>query len=522
MPQQPPPRGSRRGLVIGVIGVAVVGLVVGTGIFAWAKLSGGGPQPADAIPSDAMAYVRLDLDPSAEQKLNAMSLLNKWPEFEEATGISDDEVDLRKLFVERVVGPGECGLDYASDIEPWIGDRLGFAIVDGKEPTPMLAVQVSDEDKAEDGASKISECVGGLGFSASTSASTIDPVSYEGEDGSDDEGANLGIAFSGDYMIVAPSQEHADDLAEDAESDSLASNNKFTSDMDALGDEGIASVWFDPKSFVDSAEEMGIPPEEVEALDDLGIGSAATALRAGDDYLELVASIDADIGATGAKADVGQLPESTMVAASISDGKSLVDDMWQQMESSMGMMGPDLQYMLSDIESTTGLSLPDDIATLFGDQMLLGVGSEGLAPDAEPSSLADFNVGIRLTSDPAELKSVVDKLTTSLGAAAGPEAVDQLYTQDTDDGMVIATNEDYASTLTDGGGGLGGSDAYKKAVPAGDDAVNVVYANLDKISSIASEDDPGTAAVLEPVEAFGFSTHVESDRTIATARLTFN
>ena len=144
-PQQPAPKGRRRGVLIGIGGVVVVALIIAGGIVAWSKLSGGGPQPAEAVPSDAMAYVRLDLDPSAAQKLDAMSLLHKWPEFEEATGISDDDVDLRKLFVDEVLSDDGCDVDFDDDIEPWIGDRLGFAVVEGADsPTQMLAVQVSD------------------------------------------------------------------------------------------------------------------------------------------------------------------------------------------------------------------------------------------------------------------------------------------------------------------------------------------------------------------------------------------
>ncbi|MDN5855094.1 MAG: DUF3352 domain-containing protein, partial [Actinomycetia bacterium] len=494
--------------------------------------SGGGPQPAEAVPSDAMAYVRLDLDPSAEQKLNAMSLLDKFPAFEEATGISDDDVDLRKLFVDEVLSSDDCDVNYADDIEPWIGDRLGFALVAGEEPTPMLAVQVSDEGKAEDGAKKIADCAGGLGMSAASPVeeptmdeaeideTEMDDASYSSD--SSEEEPSLGVAFSGDYMIVAPTQDRSDDLAKDAESDSLAASKKFSDDMDALDGQGFASVWFDGEAFTDAAEQMGMAAEELGGIGEADIGSGALALRAGDDYLEVVSTSDSDMGGAGAKADVGGLPESTLFAASISEGGPMIEKAWGQFESSIGMMGPDLQYMLSDLEMSTGLTMPDDFATLLGEQFMVGVDSEGLGPDAEASSIADFNVGIRMTSDPAELGPVVDKLSTSLESAAGPGAADDLYSQETDDGMVIATNEDYGSKLTDGGGGLGDSEAYQKAVPAGDDAINVVYANFDEIAKIAPEDEQETVEMLDPIQALGLSTNVEGDRTFVTARLTFD
>lgn len=522
-PEQPASGGRRKGVAIGVVGVAVVALVVGAGIFAWAKLSGGGPQPAEAVPANAMAYVRLDLDPSASQKLDAMSLLHKWPEFEEATGIADDDVDLRELFVDEVISSDECDVEYADDIEPWIGDRLGFALVAGETPTPMLAVQVSDEDKAKEGARKLADCAGSLGMSTTVQGSAS--LTESGSSGSVDdseESSGFGVAFSGEYMLVAPTQKAADDLAEDAADEPLAADEQFRDDMDAIGDPGIASAWFDGESFIEAAKQMGMPTEQLGAIEDQAVGTGAMALRAGDDYLELVSATSSEAGSTGAKADVGGLPESTLFAASVSDGKAMVEKTWAQFESSIGAMGPDLRYMLRDFEQETGLSLPDDLATLFGDQLLVSVDSEGLAPGAEPESIADFNAGVRLTSDPDEVGPVIDKLMALLDSQIGPVASDALFSEETDDGMVIATNEDYASTLVDGGGDLGDSDAYELAVPAGDDAVNVVYANLDEVVEIAPEGEDDTVAMLEPVEAFGLYTHVDDGHTFATARLTFD
>ena len=38
-------------------------------------------QAAEAIPADAVFYVGIDLDPSAEQKINALRFLNHFPAF---------------------------------------------------------------------------------------------------------------------------------------------------------------------------------------------------------------------------------------------------------------------------------------------------------------------------------------------------------------------------------------------------------------------------------------------------------
>lgn len=266
-----------------------------------------------------------------------------------------------------------------------------------------------------------------------------------------------------------------------------------------------------------------MPAEDLEAFKANASGTTAAALRAGDNYLELVGASNADAGAAGAKADIGGLSDSTMVAASISDGQALVDNFWGQLESGMAAdMAPQFQSIIGEIEQNTGLMLPDDLSTLLGEKFLLAVDSKGLSADMEPSSLADFNAGMRFTSDPAELTPVIDKLETQLGMLGGPEMSDALVKEETDDGMVVATNDDYAAQLTDGGGDLGDSDAFKTAVPAGDNAVNVVYVNLDEITELATDSDDEDVKMLEPMQAFGFATEKKDDRAVATMRLTFD
>lgn len=515
VPERPAPRGRRRGVTIGVVGVAAAALVAGAGVFAWAKLSGGGPQPADALPSDAAAYVRLDLDPSAEQKLNAMSLLHKWPQFEEATGISEDDVDLRKLFVDRAISTDECDVDYEDDIEPWIGDRLGFAIVPGDDaPQPVLAVQVKDEDEAESGARKLAECAGGsMGSSAMSGSVTESAYGTSVPMAATSQDTKVGVAFTGDYMLLAQDQDLADQFASDAEHKSLASNETFTDDLDALGDQGIASAWYDGDSFVDLAEQMGMPQADLDSLKGQDLGSGAAALRAGDDYLELASASTGEVGRGGETSDVDELPESTIAAVSISNGKEIVDKVGSQFET-MSQAAPQAGMMLDRLESRTGLSLPDDIGTLLGDQALLAIDSEGM--DTSPQRLSDVNAGARLTGDPEEIQTVLDKLSV-----AGGPAFSQLVTDRTDDGVVLATNEDYASTLTDGGGGLGDTDTFQKAVPDADGATDVVYVDFDRIASLADEmgEDVGP---VEPIQAFGMSTSSDDGRAHATMRLTFD
>src|SRR6476620_11914073 len=72
-----PRRGRRTGLVAGA--VVAVTAAIGVGAYGVAQLMSGGAAPATAVPADALGYVSLDLDPSASQKIEAISMLRKFP-----------------------------------------------------------------------------------------------------------------------------------------------------------------------------------------------------------------------------------------------------------------------------------------------------------------------------------------------------------------------------------------------------------------------------------------------------------
>ncbi len=149
----PRPAGSGRRKAI-IAGGAVVALALAGGATAavvwWSST---GAQPAEALPDSTIAYASIDLDPSGEQKVEALRILKKFPAFNDEINIDTDD-DIRKKMFEELNLDEECdGLDYSDDIEPWLGDRAAVAAVDngGDEPDLAFVVQVKDADAAEDG-----------------------------------------------------------------------------------------------------------------------------------------------------------------------------------------------------------------------------------------------------------------------------------------------------------------------------------------------------------------------------------
>jgi hypothetical protein len=535
----PGPRRGRRGLVVGAVTGAAVLILGGVTFGAYSLLSGGGPQPAEAIPSSAVAYARMDLDPSAGQKIDLLRLLRKVPEFEEATGIKNDDVDLRRLFVEEALPELGCDLTYEDDFEPWIGDRAAFAAVPvGDTVTPVFSLQVKDQGAAEEAVTALEDCAaeGGsmdldTGDIAASGADpdveelleqSVEPSSYEGDVVEPEESAPA-VDFVGDYLVLTE-QQHLEEVIADAEESPLSENDGFSQDMDALGEDGILSYWVD----IDGLSDI---PEIASALEESGstdvydeFHSSYGAVRAGDDYIEMISSARTDEKLTDGDNPVGDLPESTMVAASMSGGGDLIEKYWTALEDSMSVASDGaVEGDIATFELDTGLSLPDDLITLFGENVTFSLADTGFDPETlEQEDVANFDFGARFTTDGARLQEIIDTLE---GVAADAGEPIELVTSETDDGLVVASNQDYADEIADGGS-LGDSDNFSTAVPNPEDSVGVFYVDLDKVHTVLAgvEDESMADALrfLEPMEAVGFSV-VQNDDSIDTVfRLSFD
>ena len=135
-----------------------------------------GDQPAQALPAGTIGYVSVDLDPSGEQKIEAIRTLRKFPAFADNVDLDTDD-DLRERLFTELTESGECeGLDYAADVEPWLGDRAAVAAVDtgAESPSPVLVVQVTDAGGAEDGLATLQETCGGDEVDSATAAWTVE------------------------------------------------------------------------------------------------------------------------------------------------------------------------------------------------------------------------------------------------------------------------------------------------------------------------------------------------------------
>lgn len=345
VPPAPPARRSRKGLVVG--GSVVGGLVLlgGAGAWAYSAIDGGGAQPEEALPASTIGYVRVDLDPSAAQKINLLRLADRVPDLAADLDVElGDDTDLKQLLAEALTRSGECEIDYTTDVEPWIGDRAAVAAIPGDdEPSPVLVLAVTDEGAARTAIET------GLGCGEGLAAEQV--------------------AFTAGYAVVTEEGVAAADVAAEAEKASLADDDVFAADMKALGDPGLVSFWADMDAVAALVEEgSDALGEEVPGSTDLAAleeyTSVTGALRVGADNLELttLAGAGTDVlapYAASGRAATADLPATTLAAVAFSVDPDAVDDVWEQLAEladSYGDLGADAFEMSNEVSGATTTS----------------------------------------------------------------------------------------------------------------------------------------------------------------------
>ena len=201
----------------------VMALVVGGGAYAaWSVLNGGGTQPDQILPATTVAFVKLDLNPSAGQKLDLYRLLQKFPA---ATHLQSSDSDFsgwitRQLSQSVTTG----GLNFAKDIKPWLGDRFAVALVPlrskagAQTPEPVVVLAETDQTAA---------------------AAAMNKLRALGD-------SSLGYAFTDGYVVVSPSlKSGAAAVVTAGHASPLSGNKQFQSDIASLNSDQVITAWMD-------------------------------------------------------------------------------------------------------------------------------------------------------------------------------------------------------------------------------------------------------------------------------------
>jgi len=532
--------GKRRTAIV-VLVALVVSAVLGGGAFAVYKVFfDGGPRPAEVLPASTVAVLSLDLDPSAGQKIEGLQTIRKFPQLKEDLGL-DPTDDLRKFIVEE--GFGCDGLDFDTDVKPWIGKRAAFAAVDLGEDVPVvaLALQITDQKKADAGFEDLAECAE----------------------------MDLGYVVGEDYLIASDNAEHAQAILASGQQHSLADDDQYQKWTDAAGDQGVINFYVGKRAseyLIDGLEDLtsqfgglGGDDDTGSGFDDSGFSSEefdfdsesgmagesappaadecetagedpfdaiteqlkdfeglAGTIRFADGGMELsVATSGLDQIASTATVgkQIGSLPADTALAAGFGVPKDYAKDLVEQLSCASGPDGD----LVAEAEDESGLDLPDDLTTLLGSALTLSVGGDAPSDLSEVDGLADLPLALAIHGDTAKIEDVIEKVEEHLGKRLEDE-LDAGITS-SDSVLVVSPSDEYADTLL-GKGGLESSDDFQDAVPEADKSAAILYLDFDsewrealldlaRGEGISDSDLELADENTKPLKSLGVSTWVE-------------
>jgi Protein of unknown function (DUF3352) len=538
---------SRKWLLAAVAAAVVVALSVG-GVAVVNALGGGGPQPEDVLPANAIAFAKLDLNPSAGQKLAAYQLSRKLPGLRNR--VTSEDTSLKESTI-GFLFTGDAGLSYPTDVAPWLGDRVGVGVfpdLDADErPEVAIALAVSDKaaakvalDKAvanlarKDSATKGSAAKGSAAKGSDTKGSDMNRTAAMG--------SAVGYAFADDYVILAESNARASALVIAGKAGPL-SGSTYTDDVRKLGADQIAVAWVDVAAAYNAIPLSVIPESSrtafTEAGDSKTAGRVVTGLHADSSFLEVTAM---GIGVTGASAvvnaDVGNdagliasFPSDALVAVTANGLGKSVGALYTSLTKAAGTSAKGTSAKGTSAKGTStsdpagirsmlsamGLDSAQKIETLLGAETGIMVGG----PKGGRPQVAMRTRG----SNPDVALAVARKAFA--GAPLGGRGL-LIRTISNPPGIVVGTRSarpgpDLTTSIFNRSGPqLGSTEAFRQVIDKDDKANLVAYVNLKMLLPMLARDKKSGVDMtsLTPLDALGISATGGAEPTVRI-RLSF-
>ncbi|MGH8890658.1 MAG: DUF3352 domain-containing protein [Acidothermaceae bacterium] len=487
------PQAPKRRLAPIVTSVAVVlAIVLGGGAFTAMKLlASSGSQPDKWAPANSIAFAKLDLDPSASAKVAAWEFEQKFPQ---APKIAN--ADQLKDGLLSAAFKDADQIDYATDVKPWLGDRVAMAVfldASGK-PEPIYILQVKNDAQAKAGLNKI---IAAAGVSTPTS------------------GDVTAFSIQGGYAVLGENQTVVDDAIAQAKKADISTNANYTSDIAQLKSDRVVTTWWDLGATL-KAVSSDLPGQASALLLSGGLtglpdmtkaGRFVMGLRVQPTYVEmqgrvLGSSASSQLKDGDAGTALGNLPGGTVAGVALANPEQLVKTELDQLKK--GLAGTSMQTEFDQLGAQLGVSIPGDIENLLGSQLAVGV-------DALPANFQQlgqtFITAMTHPDDLAKAKQTAQILLSNLGPAAGDAL--KISTQGQ---LLVGTDDPKVAS-----GKLSESPAYRAALDGmPSQAVAAGYVDLSSI--IAAE--PDAPSSLAPLQSIGFYYGNDSTSPVFSVRLT--
>ena len=426
-------------------------IIAGASVLSLAVLAGGGFAAASvlhqmsdhdiavALPQSTSAFAQADLNPSPGQKINIASVAGKIKD------ISGKDYDTNKDPKQLFTDPFFSNLDYKTDVQPWLGDKVAFgawgdlssAAKDGysnrdvaKDANAVVVYEIKDKAKADEAAKKIKD----------------KDIVHEVND---------------HYLILAGGQSVLDSYNAEMAKGTLDKNKTFNDDRALLkGQDDVATAWIDAtelhagKAVADymsrSVGATGYVPKDINGRIVTGLSLDNNSVKVSS---KLVGFDTADYSAEKGLSDVANLPDSSNVVFSVKDAKTPATKFFNSYKEASG---PSSTRSMDRQLERIGIVLPDDFGALLGTQTSVGA-----------SVKDDSNYGFTYRAKDGDTAKIRNLVKASGG------------------GTQVTTSEDNGSTVVEyhpsDNGKLGDSKAFQKAVGDLSKAQALVYVDINSL-----------------------------------------
>jgi Protein of unknown function (DUF3352) len=352
--------------------------------------------PAAMVPANAPLYLDVSLRPEGDAREGAEAAAGK------ILGSDDPGATLISLF-EDEVSAGGSGFDWEEDVEPWLGEKVGFfpTSLAGESEVALVAETTDPEQalefiRADEGASGPEREYNGSSYQ-------VDP----------EDGDALGVV---DDFLISATPKGFKRVVDAAQEDSLGDSDQFKDSIGGLSDDRLATLYAVPREFFGA-----IPPEQIDQagrnllLEAMGASADAPVLG------ELNASaedLELELSATGGTVDteqsnlLNQVPTEAWLALGLGDIGNTVQSALDSVETAdvKGLSGEQLRAQLDEM---TGLDLEQVAQALGGGAVFL-----------QGSSTLDLRGAMIIqSSDEAVSAELLDALESLITAQAGTSGV---------------------------------------------------------------------------------------------------
>jgi uncharacterized protein DUF3352 len=272
--------------------------------------SSSGSDLATFAPAGSLVYMEGTLRPTGSLKTDVDAIARTVAGVDNLGDLVVEELE------ESALDDGEP-FDYATEVEPWLGERASLAFKDIEDGDPanfVLAVESTDTAATQE-------------FIDTQTESGADPyrdVSYEGVDfrvGGEEEQA---VGVLGDFLVLAEDEQAFKEAVDASEGESLGGEERFESAFEAVSEGSLVDAYVDIGGIIEQSGDT-IDPQAREILANAGIDpSDATAVASatpGSDLVEV--DLSSDLGGeeapTGDGSELlGSLPADSFAAVALS------------------------------------------------------------------------------------------------------------------------------------------------------------------------------------------------------------